>query len=101
MLLRYLQFELSEGDEGVCTLEAMASVRPAASAAVRAEVDQVLRWIEAQFPGAVGPVEEGFAWHHALLVQHEAGDWVTITLTVVATPEVAAALLSQMGGDAR
>ncbi|WP_326544034.1 hypothetical protein [Pseudorhodoferax sp.] len=98
--LRYLHFEASDGDDGVCTLEAVASVQPDARAAVQAEVEQVLQWAAAQFPGDSGPVEDGHAWHHALLEQHEPGGWFTVSLTLVAAPHAAAALLAHFdGGD--
>jgi len=57
--LHCLHFDTSDGDDGVCTLEAVASVRPAARAAVMAEVQQVLDWTAAPFPGEQGPVEDG------------------------------------------
>jgi hypothetical protein len=37
-------------------------------------------------------VEDGNAWDHELLVQHEAGGWITVTLTFSASPEFAEAL---------
>ncbi|MFT7722440.1 MAG: hypothetical protein QM788_06375 [Roseateles sp.] len=46
-----------------------------------AEVAQLLAWAHAVFGGRQGPVENGHAWDHELLVQHEAGGWVTETLT--------------------
>ncbi len=98
-MLSYLHFEASEGDEGVHTLDAMASVRPALRDAVLAEAQQVLRWIRLQFPGDEGPVEDGCAWHHALLIQDEPGDWCTVTLTIAAAPHVAAALLDHFRSD--
>jgi len=89
--MRFLQFDHSEGSDGTQTLEAMASTREAEHAAVMAEVAQVLAWAEAGFGSRRGPVEEGGAWDHELLVQHEAGGWVTVTLTLGATQEFAEA----------
>jgi len=53
-----------------------------------AEVEQVLAWAHAEFGGREGPVEDGNAWDHDLLVQHEAGGWVRVTLTFSASAEV-------------
>lgn len=85
--MRHLSFDLTDGVDDILTLEAMASTHEAAHADVMAEVQQVLAWANAEFGGRQGPVEEGFAWDHELLVQHEAGGWVTVTLTLSATPE--------------
>lgn len=85
--MRHLSFDLTDSSDDILTLEAMASTREAAHAAVMAEVQQVLAWANAEFGGRQGPVEDGFAWDHELLVQHEAGGWVTVTLTFSATPE--------------
>lgn len=87
----HLTFDLTDSSDGILTLEAMASTRDAAHAAVMAEVQRVLAWALAEFGGRQGPVEDGFAWDHELLVQHEAGGWVTVTLTFSATPEFAEA----------
>jgi hypothetical protein len=85
--MQHLSFDLTDGSDDIHTLEAMASTRAAAHAAVMAEVQQVLAWANDAFAGRQGPVEEGFAWDHELLVQHEAGGWVTVTLTLSASPE--------------
>jgi hypothetical protein len=86
MLLQHLQFELSEGDDGVATLDAMASTRDALHlAAIRTEAQEVLAWAARQFPHSQGPVEEGGVWDCELLEQPEAGGWTTLTLTLSAT----------------
>lgn len=97
--MQYLHFELSEGDDGVLTLDAMASTRAESHAAVLAEVQQVLDWAWREFPGQHGPVEEGMAWDHELLVQEEAGGWRTVTLTFSAAPPFAEAFLAEFGGS--
>lgn len=89
--MRYLIFDFSDGDDGVATLEAMASTREADHAAVMAEVGQVLAWAQAEFGGRQGPVEDGNDWDHELLVQHEAGGWITVTLTFSASARFAEA----------
>ncbi|MFG6460826.1 hypothetical protein ACG04Q_04515 [Roseateles sp. DXS20W] len=87
--MRHLSFDLSDGSDDILTLDAMASTRAPEHAAVMAEVEQVLAWARAEFGGRQGPVEDGNAWDHELLVQHEDGGWVTVTLTLSASPEFA------------
>jgi hypothetical protein len=89
--MHHLTFDLTDSSDDILTLEAMASTREAEHGAVMAEVQQVLAWANAEFAGRQGPVEDGFAWDHELLVQHEDGGWVTVTLTFSATAEFAAA----------
>ena len=48
--MHYLSFDLSDNDEGVTTLEALASTPAAQHAAVMAEVQQVLDWAWREFP---------------------------------------------------
>lgn len=95
--MRYLLFELSEGDDGVHTLQAMASTPAGAHAAVMAEAQRVIAWAEAQFPDERGPVEHGMSWDADLLVQREEGGWHAVTLTLCGTPGFAAALLQAFG----
>jgi hypothetical protein len=98
MLLRHLHFELSEGDDGVVTLDAMASTRDALHlAAIRSEAQEVLDWALRQFPHGHGPVEEGGVWDHELLEQAEAGGWTTLTLTLSAVPEFVDAFVAAFG----
>lgn len=96
--MRYLQFDLTEGSDDILTLESMASTQEAEHAAVMAEVEQVMAWARAEFGGRQGPVEEGHAWDQELLVQREAGGWITVTLTLSASPEFVDAFLSVFGG---
>ncbi|NCT82190.1 MAG: hypothetical protein GXC94_03540 [Comamonadaceae bacterium] len=99
--LRHLHFELSEGDDGVATLDAMASTRDAAQlAAIRAEAQRVQDWARRQFPQGQGPVEEGGLWDEELLEQAEAGGWTTLALTLSAAPLFVEAFLAAFGsGD--
>ena len=85
--LHWLDFDHTDGSDGILTLEAMASTRETEHAAVMAEVEQVLAWARAAFRGRQGPVEEGHAWDCELLVQHEAGGWITVTLSLSASQE--------------
>jgi len=95
--MRYLTFDLTDSSDHIITLDAMASTREAEHMAVMAEVDQVLAWARSEFGGRRGPVEDGNAWDHELLVQHEAGQWITVTLTISASPEFVDAFLPVFG----
>lgn len=95
--MRYLTFDLTDSSDDILTLEAMASTGETGHAAVMAEVEQVLAWAQAGFGGRQGPVEDGNAWDHELLVQHEAGGWVTVTLTFSASAEFVEAFRSRFG----
>ena len=90
--MRYLMFDLSDSDDGVHTLEAMASTRIEAHTAVLAEVQQVLGWAWQHRPDGHGPMADGMTWDHELLVQVEAG-WHTVTLTLAGTADFVAELL--------
>jgi hypothetical protein len=57
----------------------------------------VQAWARAEFGGQQGPVEDGYAWDHELLVQQEAGGWVTVTLSFSASAEFAQALQTRFG----
>jgi hypothetical protein len=95
--VHHLSFDITDGSDGILTLEAMASTRAAEHAAVMAEVEQVLAWVQAGFGGRQGPVEDGHAWDHELLVQQETGGWVTVTLSFSASQEFAEAFLAVYG----
>ena len=83
--LHYLVFDSSDTDDGIVTLQAMATTAPTAHAAVMAEVDAVLDWAAREFPGGPGPLEDGHGWDRDLQVDDEDG-WVAVTLTL-AGPE--------------
>lgn len=84
--LHYLTFTLSEGVDGVSTLEAMASTGADRHPAVLAEVEAVLAWARCRFPATQGPVEEGHDWDHDLQVSVEDGRWSVVTLTLAVSP---------------
>jgi hypothetical protein len=83
--VNYLTFELSEGADGVTTLEAMASTSAERHAAVMAEAQQVLDWAWQRFPHTHGPADEGGDWDHDLQAIIEDGAWHTVTLTLTGT----------------
>lgn len=61
-MLRYLEFENSEGTDGIGTWEAMASVAEAHWPALQAEVAAVLAWARAAFGAAGARLDEGGDW---------------------------------------
>jgi hypothetical protein len=72
--LRWLDFEISEGDDGTTTLDALTSVRPADRDALAADIVRVLDWAHTRYPGVQGPVEEGGDWDFDLqLVESATG----------------------------
>ena len=94
--VQYLIFELGETDDGVHTLEAMASTPPERHAEVMAEVEQVLDWARRRFPHTQGPVDDGMDWHHDLQVTDEDG-WRAVTLTLAASARFADAFMAAFG----
>lgn len=87
--LRFLTIDVSDNDEGVVTIEALASTAAARHAAALAEAHQVLDWAWQAFPHAHGPADEGGQWDHDLQVNVELGAWHSIALTLTGTPEFA------------
>ena len=89
--LRWLTIDLSDNDEGVVTIEALAATSPAQHAAVLAEAQAVLDWAWRAFAHTHGPADEGGEWDHDLQAGVDAGGWHTVTLTLTGTPEFARA----------
>jgi hypothetical protein len=81
----YLTFDVEEVDDGVSSLEAMASTAADQHAEVMAEVQQVLDWAWCRFPDSHGPIDDGMEWDHDLQVAIEGGKWHTVTLTLTGT----------------
>lgn len=96
--MHYLAFDLSEGAEGVTTLEAMASTSVDQHAAVMAEVQQVLDWAGRHFPHTQGPADDGMDWDHDLQVTVGGGGWHAVTLTLTGSPRFVEELLAAFGG---
>lgn len=97
--MKYLTFELTEVDEGVSSLEAMASTAVEQHAAVMAEVQQVLDWAWRRYSGSHGPVDEGMDWDHDLQVTVEDGRWHTVTLTLTGTGRFVEEFIATFGTD--
>jgi hypothetical protein len=97
--LQYLPFDVSDNDEGVVTIEALASTSAAQHAAVLAEAQQVLDWAWRSFPHTHGPADDGGEWDHDLQVGVEGDGWHTVTLTLTGTPEFAREFGAAFGQD--
>lgn len=95
--MRFLSFELSDGSDGVTTLEAMAATPAADTVAVMAEVQQVLDWARHRFPPGPGPVDEGHEWDHDLQFGVEDGRWHVVTLTLTGSPRFVAEFFDRFG----
>ena len=89
--LRILTVDVSDNDEGVVTIEALASTSAERHAAALAEAQQVLDWAWRMFPHTHGPADEGGEWDHDLQVGAEGDGWHAVTLTLTGTPEFALA----------
>jgi hypothetical protein len=96
--LHLLTVDVSDNDEGVVTIEALASTSAAQHAAALAEAQQVLDWAWRAFPHTHGPADEGGEWDHDLQAGAEADGWHAVTLTLTGTPEFARAFDLQFGG---
>lgn len=72
-VLRWLEFDYSDGDDGTGTFDAMASVELRHVSEVQAEVDAVVAWAESAFAGGRAPVEEGGEWDADLQVTDDPG----------------------------
>lgn len=84
--LRLLTVDISDNDEGVVTIEALASTSAASHAAALAEAQQVLEWAWSAFPHTHGPADDGGEWDHDLQVAAEGDGWHAVTLTLTGTP---------------
>jgi len=95
--MNYLGFDVAEVEDGLSSLEAMASTTVEQHAAVMAEVQQVLDWAWGRFPGEHGPIDEGMVWDHDLQVIVEDGGWHTVTLTLTGTRHFVEAFIATFG----
>lgn len=95
--MRYLHFDLSDADDGITTLDAMASTSAAQHGDVMAEVRQVLDWAWRQFPHTHGPVEDGMDWDHELLVQSTDPRWHEVSLSLAGSPQFVQAFQARFG----
>ncbi|MBA3592751.1 MAG: hypothetical protein H0W47_02995 [Polaromonas sp.] len=99
MSLQFLEFDYSEDPQGSGSFDAMASVRPAQLAALRAEIAEVLEWAETTFSGQRGPLDDGGEWDVDL---HERVDgasppWHVLTLCISGNASFCAAFGQRFG----
>jgi hypothetical protein len=87
--LKYLTFDLSDNDEGITTIEALAATSAERHRAVMAEVQQVLDWAWRRFPHSHAPMDDGGQWDHDLQVGVEGDGWHAVSLTIACTAEFA------------
>src|ERR1700712_3731479 len=95
--MQYLTFDLSEGDDGVTTIEALAATSAQRHAAVMAEVDQLMAWAQRRFPHTHGPLDEGHDWDHDLPGSDEGGGWTAVTLTLTGSEAFVAEFMAAFG----
>ncbi len=96
--MNYLVFDRSEGDDGVTTLEALATTFADRHGAVMAEVQHVLDWAWCHFPHSRGPADAGMDWDDDLQVAIEPGGWHAVTLTLTGSPAFVEAFLAAFPG---
>jgi VCBS repeat-containing protein len=89
--LRLLTVDISDNDEGIVTIEALASTSAAQHAAALAEAQAILDWAWRAFAHTHAPADDGGEWDHDLQVHAEDGGWHAVTLTLTGTPEFARA----------
>ena len=88
---RLLTLDISDNDEGIVTIEALASTSAAQHAAALAEAQALLDWAWRMFPHTHGPADDGGEWYHDLQVHVEVDGWHAVTLTLTGTQEFAGA----------
>jgi hypothetical protein len=101
MSLQFLDFDYSEDGQGWGSFEAMASVRPAQGAEVRAEIARVLDWAETTFAGQRAPLNEGGEWD-VDLQEHTDGaspPWQVLTLSISGSAPFCAAFRQRFAPD--
>jgi hypothetical protein len=95
--LQYLTVDLSDNDEGIVTIEALASTSAVQHPAAMAEVQQVLDWAWRAYPHTHGPADDGGEWDHDLQVGVEGDGWHAVTLTITGTAEFAREFTARFG----
>ena len=98
--LQLLALDVSDNDEGVVTIEALASTPAAQHAAALAEAQRVLAWAWRAFPHTHGPADDGGEWDHDLQVHVEPDGWHAVSLTLTGTAEFAGAFVQAFGDAA-
>ncbi len=101
MSLQFLDFDYSEDGQGGGSFDAMASVRQAQLAAVRAEIAEVLDWAETTFAGQRAPLDEGGEWDMDLQERLDGATppWHVLTLAISSSAAFCAAFRQRFGMD--
>jgi hypothetical protein len=96
MSLQFLDFEYSDDGQGG-SFDAMASVRQAQLAALRAEIAEVLDWAETTFAGQRAPLDEGGEWDVDLQQHADAATppWHVLTLSISGSAAFCAAFMQR------
>jgi hypothetical protein len=89
--LRWLTVDVSDNDEGVVTIEALAATDAADHAFALAEAQALLDWAWRAFPHSHGPADDGGEWDHDLQSGVEPDGWHSVALTLTGTREFARA----------
>ena len=89
--LRWLTLDVSDNDEGVVTIEALASTDAAGHAFALAEAQALLDWAWRAFAHSHGPADEGGEWDHDLQSGVEPDGWHSVALTLTGSREFARA----------
>ena len=97
--LRWLTLDISDNDEGVVTIEALASTPAAQHAAALAEAQAIVDWAWRAFPHAHGPADDGGQWDHDLQAGVEADGWHSVALTLTGSAAFAGAFDAEFGAS--
>lgn len=95
MALNFLDFDVSEDDDGLCSWSALAAPAPVHREALLAEVQALLHALT-QSLGPAGPLDEGHAWDMALDIQ-QGSDRTTVSLHLAGRQALAEQLTHWMG----
>lgn len=97
----FLDFDYSEDPQGGGSFDAIASVRQAQLAAVRAEIAEVLDWAEITFAGQRAPLDEGGEWDIDLqeTMDRASPPWHVLTLSISGSAPFCAAFMQRFGLD--
>ena len=95
MPLQFLEFDLSEGTDGLRTWDALASPAADRTLALVSEVQALLERLTQQL-GPAGPLDEGHRWDMDLQIHDMAGKALPLDLTAVPAARITLAL--SLGG---
>ena len=96
MPLQFLEFDLSEDPDGLCTWDGLASPAASHTTAMLAEVQTLLDQLHHRL-GPPGPIEDGHAWDMDLQIHDEAGQALSLQATPASSGRITLAF-SLSGG---